>query len=307
MTNRLAGLQVSKKTMYEILEVMPGASLADIKAAHKRLSLKVMSGATIQNRQDCEFQLKVLDAALHTLSVPMLRDAYDAELAAAAVPGKAMIPYQLKEPSRESEARALSLVAGIEGNYKAVARSENQQVSSVLQVASSTIDASAQSLKVIIRAVVGISILAFVVMMGKGAAASRRADTPSAEMLKAEEKLIILEYYKKYGVRPASRAEAEFLEIENRRKENEQRAAEFAEKKRVDDYDRFVEESRTRGNQVHDNLVRQEMYEKQQQRWQEEEKRRQEEAVKEAERMRLEQEMNRYRAINRSGTRYSGE
>ncbi len=297
----------NKKSMYEILEVVPTASLEQIKAAHRRLSIKIMSSAQGMSRDDSEHQLKVLDVALHTLVNPGLREAYDAELAAAAAPSSAVVPYQLKEPSSVGKARALALVSEIGDGYKAVAESKSLQVSSTLHVASSTIEASANSLKVIMRVIIGLSIFGFVVMMGKGAAASRQADTPSAEMLKAEEKLIILEYYKKYGVRPASRAEAEFLEMENRRKENEQRTAEFAEKKREEEYNRFVEESRYQGNQIHNDLVRQEMYEKEQQRWQEEQQRRQEEAAKEEERMRLEQEMNRYKAINRSGTRYRGE
>jgi hypothetical protein len=281
--------------MYEILEISPTASLEEIKAAHKRLSIRIMSGKLGLSREDCEFQLKVLDVALHTLSATALRDAYDAELAAtaAAGPGNVVVPYKANAVLSGGEAKALQLLAEVQDTYKA-ASAGLETHRSAIKVVSSTVSTSAKSLKKILRGVIGLLVLGSILSVGKISFASRQGVPPSKEVAKAEEKLIILEYYRKYGVRPASRAEAEFLETENRRKENEQRAVEFAEKRREDEYLRFVEDSRRMGESIHNNIVRDETREMQKQRELEEERRFQEEAAKEDERIRIENERRRY-------------
>ncbi len=286
----------NKKTMYEILEVDSGASLEQIKAAHRRLSFKIMSDEQHLGRDECEHQLKLLDVALHTLSNPILRESYDAELAVAAQPSSnAVVPILHSTSSPAEQIRALALIAEMEGNYKVATRSGERETSSMLQTASSTIGASAQSLKVIVRVVVGLSILLMVLMMGRGAASSRQGDVAMADKLKAEEKLIILEYYKKYGVRPASRAEAEFFEAENRRKENAQRAAEFEEKKRQEEYDKFINDSKRLGDQAHEEVVQYQREQEYRQQREEIERQEQEERAKEEDRRRLQRELDRYR------------
>lgn len=286
----------NKKSMYEILEVEPGASLEQIKAAHRRLSFKVMSDQQHLGREECEHQLNLLDVALHTLSNPVLREAYDAELAVAAKPvGNAVVPVPTATPSSAEQIRALALIAEMEGNYRVATRSGAREASSMLQTASSTIGASAQSLKVIMRVVVGLFILLMVLVMGRGAAASRQSEVTMADKLRAEEKLIILEYYKKHGIRPASRAEAEFFEAENRRKENALRAAEFEEKKRQEEYDKFIEESQRQGDRAHEEVVRYQREQEYRQRQEEIEKQEQEERAKEEDRRRLQRELDRYR------------
>lgn len=282
-----------KQTMYEVLEVSPTASFAEIKAAHKRLSLKIMSGALGLSREDCEFRLKILDVALHTLSVPALRDAYDAELAPPASPANAVAPVRTTALALVDDAKVTEIATAIKRSHQTVPVSLASHRTE-LEIVSSTVSASARSLKTILRAIIGLFVLGSVLTMGKIAFASRTAALPTKEEARAEEKLIILEYYKKHGTRPASRAEAEFLETENRRKENEQRQAEFAEKRKDDEYRRFVEDSRDMGERIHDNLVQEEEREKERQRMQEEQKRYQEEAAKEDERLRIENEKRRY-------------
>lgn len=282
-----------KKTMYEILEVSPTASHADIKAAHKRLSIELMSGTLGLSREECDFKLNVLDVALHTLSVPVSRDAYDAQLASTKATGNVALPIKSNVVSLGDEAKALRIVAAIEDSYKIAAANIDSFQFPIKEV-SSTVSVSARSLKRLLRVIIGLLVLGFILKMGQMAFASRQAGRPSSEVAKAEEKLIIQEYYKKHGVRPASRAEAEFLEQENRRKENEQREAAFAEKKKEEEYSRFVEESRSIGDRVHENLVRDEERERyeemQRQRDLAEENRQREEAAQEEERMRIENE-----------------
>ena len=286
-------MTAKKKTMYEILDVSPTASYADIKASHKRLSLELISGKLGLSREDCNFKLNLLDVALHTLSTPIFRDAYDAQLAPVAAPGNLALPTKFNIVSIGEETKALRVVAAIEDNYKiAAARMNSNQFP--LKEISSTVSASVSSLKKLLRIFIGLTVLGFVLKAGQMAISARQAGRPSIEVVKAEEKIIIQEYYKKYGVRPASRAEVEFFERENRRKENEQHEAVFAEERKEEEYHRFVEESRRQGDRVHDNLVRaeeRERYEEmRKQRDLAEKKRRQEEIAKEQEDMRIENE-----------------
>lgn len=279
-----------KKTMYEILEVPQTASFAEIKAAHKRLSLELMSGASGLSREDCNFQLSILDVALHTLSAPVLRDSYDAQLAPAQEPSKAIVPQRTGIVAFGDEAKARQIAAAMEDNQKfAVASMRGQQFP--IKEISSVISTSASSFKIILRAVIGLMVLGFVLKVGQMGMSSRQAGQPSSQVVRAEEKLIIQEYYKKYGVRPASRAEAELLEEQNRRNENEQRMAAFAEKKKQDEYRRFIEETRHDGDRVHANLVHGErearFEEERRQRQLAAEQRRKEEAAEREERMRI--------------------
>lgn len=250
-------MTTKKKTMYEILEVSPTATLPEIKAAHRRLSVKVMSAAEEGNRADIDYQLNVLDVALHTLSVPVLRDEYDAKLAWASGTGNAVVPATASYLPSLDVARANELVAEIESHHKSAVTMLDSNHFPLKEVAT-TVRISANSLKTILRVTISLMILGFVLKMGQLAIASRQGAVPSAEAAKAEEKLIIQEYYKKYGVRPASRAEAELLEQEHARKENEQRQAEFAAKKKEEDERRYVEESRRMAERVSDNLARDE-------------------------------------------------
>lgn len=284
-----------KKSMYGVLQVSPTASYSEIKAAHKRLSLALMSNSSGLSREDINFQLNVLDVALHTLSVPALRDAYDAELVSPTAIATVVAPITANSFALGDEAKSLRVAAAIEDSQKmaAVAMAANQFP---VKVITSTATISARSLKHILRAVIGMLVLGFVLKMGQ--MGMSHAGGSSDDIAKAEEKLIIQEYYEKYGVRPASRAEAELLEQENRRKENAQREAEFAEKRKEDEYRRFVEESRSMGERVTADRIYAEQREQyaamEKQREQEEEKRMQEAAAQEAERMRIENERRRF-------------
>lgn len=283
-------MTAKKKSMYEILEVSPTASYAEIKASHRRLSLALMSGSMGLSREDCNYNLNLLDVALHTLAVPVLRDSYDAQIASTTAPGNLIVPVKTNIVPLGDEAKALKVVVAIEDNYRLAATRMNSHQFPIKEF-SSTVTASTSALKKILRLIIGLAILGFVLKVGQMALSFRQAGRPSMEVAKAEEKLIIQEYYKKHGVRPASRAEAELLETEYRRKENERREAAFAEKRKEEEYHRFVEESRYEGDQIHENLVRaeeRERYEEmQQQRYLAEQTRRQEEAVKEEEDMRI--------------------
>jgi len=243
--------------MYEILEVPPTASLAEIKAAHKRMALKIMSGASGLSREDCEFNLQLLDVALHTLVVPALRDAYDAELAV--TPANMPVPYKPNIVSIEGgESTALQMVAGLEDSRRMAAASlEGYQPQ--LKVVSSVVNSSVKSLKTLMRILISLAILGSVLQMAQCGLAARQAGRIPPEEKLAEDKVIIQEYYQIHGVRPASRAEAERLMQEHQREKNVQREAGFKEEQKARENQYLAEAARREGENIHDNLVRAEM------------------------------------------------
>ena len=279
-----------KKSMYEILEVAPNASLEQIKVAHRTLSHKLMLCVQQQgmSREECESQLKILDLALHTLSNFSMRDAYDAELAA---PNQELSVYEAKRPSFGNGTQTLVLA---EETYRLSQSRESQLPVALSSVAKGTY----RTLGYAIRAIFGLTIFAIVVVAARGCRGEAPVEKRTPEMAKAEEQLIILEYYKKYGERPASRAEAEFLEKEKRREINAQKAAEFAEKTKEEEYQRFVESSRRDGESIQNDMAAQEAYAERQRAREEQQERYQEEQAKREEELRIQREMNKYRAIN---------
>lgn len=279
-----------KKTLYEILEVSPSAPLAEIKAAHERLSRQLVSGKSGMSREDTDFQLKVIDVALQTLSVQSSRDAYDAQLAPLRAPANAIVqPSGIAAPLG-SDAKPFKIAAAIKDNQRISEMAKGgHQIP--LKMISSTVTGTASALKQIIRVVIILTVLAAVMQIVSAVSSSRRTGHDAS---KADEKLYIQEYNQKYGVRVGSRAEGELLEAQMRREENEQRATALEKQRQEEEYRRFVEESARIGAQAAEQARRGEARaryeEEQQQRQLDEAKRRQEEAEQEAERNRIEDE-----------------
>jgi flagellar biosynthesis GTPase FlhF len=265
----------TKKTLYEILEVPPSASFAEIQAAHRLLCRKFLLGKSGLSREDIDFNLKVLDVALRTLSDQVSRDAYDAQQSARNTPANAIVPLG---------ADAASLKTAIEAYQKVTGASQSSD-DSPLKIFSATAASSASALKRIFRVIVGLAVLAVVIKVSMVTLAGR----PAGGISKAEEKVILQEYYQTHGVRPGSKTEADLLEVENRRKENERREA-AREKEREEERERrFVEDSRRIGSQVSENLRRdaeRARYEEEQEKRRSEQEKR---AREEAERNRIEE------------------
>ena len=210
-------MAAKKQTMYEILGVLPSASLAEIQAAHKLLSRRYITENLGLSREDISFKLSVIDVAMQTLSTPMSRDAYDAGLAPPInTTNLALTPNPGNTPAY-SKTTALELVAAIEDNNKIASALMASQVSA-LTVISDTVDTTVNSLKRILKVVATVLVL-IVVVKGGGAILNQvYAGRNGEPVSKADEKTILQEYYQTYGVRPGSRAEMDILEVERLRK-----------------------------------------------------------------------------------------
>lgn len=274
----------AKKTLYEILDVPPRASLPEIQAAHRRSCRKVLLGKPGLSREDIDYQLKLIDLALHTLSDQASRDTYDAQLSARNMPVTAVVPLS-------ADATSLNIAAAIEESQKITAVIVNAD-ESPLKIFSTAAASSVSALTKIFRIVVGVVALGAILKMSTCILIGRQPERAAGGISKAEEKVILQEYYQTHGVRPGSKVEADLLEIENRRKENALREA-AREKQKEEERDRkFVEESRRSGQQASEDFRRAEeraRYEEEHRKQQlERESRMKEEAEREAERVRLE-------------------
>lgn len=275
----------AKKTLYEILEILPGASLPEIKAAHRLLSRKLLLGKPGLSREDIDFNLKLIDLALSTLSDQVSRDAYDAKLAASKAPAYALVP-------RDADATSLQIAAAIETSQKMTGAIERIP-ESPLKIISATAATSVSALRKILAAIAGLMALGVVIKVSTFVLAGGQSGRSADGVSRADEKVRIQEYYQTHGVRPGSKIEADLLEVENRRKENEQREAAREKKQEEDRYRQFVEESRRVGREASESVRRAEehaRYEEERRKQQLERERREREAAeREAERDRLEQ------------------
>lgn len=233
-------MATKKKTLYEILEVSPTATKDEIRAAHQRMSRKLLAAASQLSREEVDFKLQVLDVALHTLSTPLSRDEYDAQIAP-------LIP-STNIPTPYTDANALRIAAALEeSNRISAALIANQPLP--LKAVSTTVNSTIKSLSTIFRLLIGLVVFAVVVKWGTAVLAQR---TPSAAASSAAEKTMLLEYEQTQG----ASASNDPVEVERRRKENAEKAAELEKQKREDAERKFVEESRRIGNKVTDNLSR---------------------------------------------------
>jgi curved DNA-binding protein CbpA len=279
------------KSLYETLGISRNASLPEIQAAYRLLTLNIVSGKSGLSREESEIRLKEIDVAYHTLSDEGSRSAYDSQSTTSIIPAAV---------NAVAEVRALRIAAAIEDTHKISAMVEGAHESH-LQIIASTISGTSSALKKILRIVIFLIVAGSVIQIVSRVASGRKMDI---EASRAEEKLYIQDYYQKYGVRVGSKAEADLLDTERRRKENEQRTAELEKKRQADEYDRFVEESRKIGDQVSEDLRRSE----EKARYEEEQKKREyARQMEQAERDRLNQEEAEQNRIEQERARTEGQ
>ena len=212
-----------KQTLYEVLAVSPIATVQEIQDAYQRKWDAAQLEKNALSPEDFNFRLQLLNLARSTLSNPDERSYYDAKLANPGAPDNiawkanaVIVSADNRNLSRRADTLALHADA-------LALRAEAMAIRAGLPDGVAPLSSGAKSpvkRTVVIIGTVVATLMAIQMISMFFAARSREA------AMKAEEKIIIQEYYQTYGVRPASAAEARLLEAENRRKESEQRAAE---------------------------------------------------------------------------------
>ena len=248
-----------KTTYYDLLGIAPEADLEAISAAYLRLSREL---ADSEEAEDT-VRLQVIKRAFDVLSDPARRADYDAGLRA--------------QPN-------LTFRTDMPGDVEAVlGRSKRNPVRMLL-----TIIATLMIVGLVLQ--VGVMFNAY-----KRVNDTAGGDTVSSP---AADKIYLQDFYQTYGIRAASREEAELLLADMRRKEAAGREADNQRRQQEEqerNQKRFEEESRRLGAQV---TAANQYAEEQAQRVREDEARRkeaQEKAQQDAERMKRESEIARFR------------
>lgn len=314
----MAEVTNKNKALYEILEVLPDASYSEIQAAYQRVSQKLQSEITHSNREEIEYKLKMLEVAFHALAydaklvkhnapiqtapvnVAVQRPAVSAPLDFEAVSLKADA-VSFKADAMSFKADAMSLKADAMSMKMAdasprIASAPLKFPASIvndnhlpLAIISSTVVSSVSALNKIIRIIAGLMVLGVVIKVFAISVSNRQAGQAATVASNVDEKVFLQEYYQTHGVRVGSKAEAELLDAENRRKDNQQREAEREKQIKEQEYRQFVEESRRDGERVSEQLRRDEQaarYEEQRKQQQLAQEKRERE---EAERYRIEE------------------
>ena len=285
---------MAKKSLYEILEVLPAASYDEIRAAHQRQVAALDARQASLARDDYNLQATVLRVAFDTLCGPSSRDAYDAQLAinasaaasvasaipmapaftaarnslamsnALAVPADAASAalradaMLLRAESLALRADAMGLKADIATGYPLSARE-----SSGIGAAAGRTGSVLRTTLFTLGAIAAMAIVIKLLMLWM--VASEPAEGGAAQRIQAE-KVFLQEYFQTYGVRPANRAEAEKLDAERRLKNESQRSTEKVDeeaRKVVSAEKQFEEDARKRAAEVSADLERTEARAKQ--------------------------------------------
>jgi hypothetical protein len=242
----------NKQTLYEILGVSPTATVDEIKAAHHARTRALVSGTTGLSREEIEFNLRLLDMALKTLSVPSSREIYDTELGARA-PSRTLPVVVAGAPTRSGTYNAVAVAEALHESYQATrAGSETTRSLAIFAESAAT---SASVLKKIFRVLLGLFgvFIVFKISAGMYLATHPPVEYPK-EKARAEDMVIVQDYYQKHGVRLASRAEVEMVETEAHRQENEANRAAAEQQRAQEREERFSEAARDEGNRISSNL-----------------------------------------------------
>ena len=293
-----------KKSLYEILKVQADATYTDIRAAYEMRLQALDSGSQSLLKEDADVQRRLLTLAYSTLSTPLSRDAYDAQLAVREAstkpPSSALVAASLGNPSAAEiradamlmRADAMSLRADAMG-FRADSLDRQSPAGSRIG-ASPVVSRVLSSFKTALLTLGTLAALGMVIkivlhfnLTGQSDAVTSARSANSA----SSEKIFLQDYYQTWGVRPASRAEAELLDAQRRSDEDATRAQKQAEdeKKKVLRAEReFEAESRKRGAQVSAELDFAEEKARQARQYDEQQKERAERMKAQAERQRIE-------------------
>ncbi len=254
-----------KMTYYDLLGLAPEADLEKVGAAYLRLSRELAASGG----EDAEVRLKQLKQAFDVLSDPVRRAAYDDGLS-----GQSNLSFRGELPLQGEIA-----LGGTRRN----------------------------PVRVLLSIIATLMIVGLVIQVGVMFNTYKRVNEvtlPNATA-PAAEKAYLQDFYQTYGIRAASREEADLLLADMRRREAAEREQQNQERQREEQeraQRRFEEESRRLGAQV----TAANLYaEEEARRAREEEERRKEareKAQQDAERMKREAEIARFRSRSSLGS-----
>lgn len=229
-----------RETLYQVLGVPASASTNEIEAGYQRALAVLEASENRMNREDYDFRRTLILLARDTLSDPVSRMGYDEKLMArhgsgtASVNRKGAIPTpvsaRLPAPDRLAQGADAPPIRSRAMTYHADANEASGSLGGFRTSSFSLSNHSASPLRSLLAIMMTVVILA--VMLQSYLVYSSRVERAYNEKLaaataNAEEKLIIQDYYHKYGERLASADEARRRDLEYR-----QRAAEALQAER---------------------------------------------------------------------------
>ncbi len=248
-----------KKTLYEILEVAPTASYAEIAEAHQRIRAVLDSQQAALGREDFDLKMRLVQVAYSTLSSPSSRDGYDAQLSLQAEPPKStailtVIPQAqsdaaaLRADALLLRAEALSLRADAMGLKAELASGGLVQTEPAPDpIVPPLLRSSARTALLTLGTIAALAMIIKLLLMYT---LGQSDNGLSAASLKNDRKVREQEYFQTHGVRPTNLEEAELQDAANRKADEEKRKIEQAKREAEQAQERFVEDSRRKGEQV---------------------------------------------------------
>jgi curved DNA-binding protein CbpA len=300
-----------KQSLYEILEVPPNATETEIRTAHGKLLQTLEDQRPDLSPDDYNLRLRLLKVAHSTLCSPNLRDAYDAHLLSSDAPAKPdgalLIPLpaagksaaEIRVDAMMMRADALALRADAMGLKADVLGLPNLHDSSPIEAVMSRWMGIFKKVLLTLGTLVALGMVLKIIMLFT---LGHPEENSNVRKL-AEDKVYLQEYYQTHGVRPASRAEAELMDAERRKKEDARRTqAQLEEEKQKSSRAEreFEEDAQRRGQQVSAELQYAQEQARQAQLLEEREKKQEERAKAEAERRRIAAEQAKWRSILRT-------
>lgn len=244
-----------KPTLYELLGVSRQAGVPEIQAAYQNAVRLLDSRCGELDFQAFNEAGQLLRVALDTLTDPIARHLYDAKIWAQS-PERS--PTSLVQASPAPEGDGQAKVASARADALALRadalalRADAMMIRSGVDAQAMGAGGAAQVLATgaatVLRRFVSIVGLLAIVGIGFFLLARQgqgRAPEPMAQrQSKAQEQVILQEYYQAHGVRPSSLAEMELLEAERRRRGNEDKLGKQDRDKQEREAKQFEEESR---------------------------------------------------------------
>ena len=222
---------MTRETLYQVLGVPASASTNEIEAGYQRALAVLEASENRMNREDYDFRRTLILLARDTLSDPVSRMGYDDKLMARRGSGTASadrkgakptpVSARLPAPDRLAQAADTPPIRSRAMTYHADANEASGSLGSFRASSFSLSSHSSSPLRSLLAIMMTVVILA--VMLQSYLVYSSRVERAYNEKLaaataNAEEKLIIQDYYHKYGERLGSADEARRRDLEHRQR-----------------------------------------------------------------------------------------